>query len=171
MIQPTPPGFQKHVHYFEFELAADESAVWTWLNDTRTFTDTQVWPYKVEFYSPDEAEIPNGFHEGVLTNHTGPLANFAGKLVKIDPNYRDLQYYYGSYALNFHWVRPFRLEFWTEKTEDGTRLKCALSSYVKPWIFKLWAWSQRVFWGRFKRWSTRNILKIQASGAYHVQNA
>lgn len=160
MLQPLPPGFQKHTHHLEFEIAATETSVWQWLNDTKTFTATQVWPYKVEFYSPDES-IPNGFHEGVLTNHTGPLVNFPGELVKIDHNYRDLQYYYGSYALRFEWVRPFRLEFWTKQTETGTEVKCALSSYVKPGIFKFWAWSQGLFWGRFQRWSTKQILKLE----------
>ncbi|MDW3191068.1 MAG: hypothetical protein R8G66_01850 [Cytophagales bacterium] len=170
MLQPLPPGYQKHIHYFEFEIAASEAAVWEWLNDTRTFTDTQVWPYKVEFYSPDE-NTPNGFYEGVLTTHTGPFVNFPGELVKIDEKYRDLQYYYGSYAIHPHWVRPFRLEFWTYSIESGTQIKCALSSYVKPWIFKFWAWSQRLFWGRFQRWSTRQILKIEKGAKRKLQSA
>ncbi len=160
MIQPIPPGFQKHVHYFEFDLQASEASVWQWFNDTRTFTDTQVWPYKVEFYATDESDT-NGFQEGVLTNHTGPFVNFPGELVRIQENYRDLQYFYGSYALHFQWIRPFRLEFWTEKTNQGTKVKCALSAYVKPWIFKFWSWSQRLFWSRFQRWSTRQILKLE----------
>lgn len=163
MLQPNPPGFKKHIHIFEFEIAASEASVWEWLNDTRTFTDTQVWPYKVEFYSPDESTIPNGFNEGVLTNHTGPFVNFAGELVKIEDNYRDLQYLYGSYALSFQWIRPYRLEFWTQQTDNGTQIKCALSAYVKPWLFNTWAWSQKIFWGRFQRWSSKQIGKIEKS--------
>lgn len=165
MLQPLPPGFREHVHHFEFELAASETAVWQWLNDTRTFTDTQVWPYKVEFYTPDDSGTTNDFKEGVLTNHTGPFINFPGELVKIEEAYRDLQYFYGSYALHFNWIRPFRLEFWTQETDQGTQIKCALSTYVKPWIFNLWAKSQRLFWGRFKRWSTKQILKIEKENA------
>lgn len=80
MLQPLPPDFKLYVHSFEFTIDASEEAVWTWLKDT------QVWPYKVEFYSPNESKVPNGFYERVLTNHTGPMVNFAGKLVKIEPN-------------------------------------------------------------------------------------
>lgn len=170
MIQPIAPGFQKHIHYFEFELEASEASIWQWLNDTRTFTDTQVWPYKVEFYGPGTSDN-EGFLEGALTNHTGPLVNFPGKLVKIEENYRDLQYFYGSYALHFQWVRPFRLEFWTQKTNEGTKIKGALSAYVKPWIFHFWAWSQRLFWRRFQRWSTRHILTLERNNTKSLETS
>ena len=162
MIQPPPPGFKVHTHTFDVPLEASEKSVWLWLNDTRTFTDTQVWPYKVEFYSPDPTNIPNGFHEGVVTNHTGPFVNFAGVLTKIQPNYRDLQYYYGSYAISFRLVRPFRLEFST--TTDGpiTTITCTISSYVKPSFYTTWNFLNKLFWRRFKRWSKKNVLKLEA---------
>ncbi len=158
--QPQPPGFQDHVYEFSFVIEAGEEHIWQWLNDTRTFTDTQVWPWKVEFYSPDAKRIPNGFHEKVLTNHFGPSINLAGELVKIDHNYRDLQYFYGSYAISFRWIRPYRLEFRTEPKGDSTEVQCTLRSYVKPFIAGFWTRSQKMFWGRFKGWSRRSIRKI-----------
>lgn len=168
MLQPQPPGFKDHAYTFDVEIAGSESHVWTWLNDPKTFTDTQVWPYKVEFYSPDIDKIPNGFYEGVLTNHTGPFVNFAGKLIKIDPNYRDLQYYYGSYAINFNWIRPYRLEFWTVKIEDQkTKLTCKISSYVKPSVYNFWDRAQKLFWSRFRNWSQKSIKRIAKKEALH----
>ncbi len=161
MIQPQPPGYKTHTYSFSIEIPASEDMVWLWLNDPKTFTDTQYWPYKVEFYSPDPNTIPNGFHEGVLTNHSGPFINFAGKLVSIKPNYRDLQYFYGSYAISFNWIRPFRLEFASEQMNDATKLTCTISSYVKPSLYKFWDWSQKLFWSRFRKWSTKSIVKLQ----------
>ncbi|MEM6641366.1 MAG: hypothetical protein AAF616_00190 [Bacteroidota bacterium] len=161
MIQPAPPGFKTHVYTFDVEVLAEEDDVWTWLNDPATFTDTQIWPFKVEFYSPDPTRIPNGFHEGVLTNHTGPFINFAGVLTEIKSGYRDLQYYYGSYAISFRLVRPFRLEFSTRKEADTTIITCTISSYVKPKFYKTWDWLNRQFWKSFKKWSRKSIPKIK----------
>lgn len=161
MIQAQPPGFKIHSYSFDVQIQAPEASVWKWLNDPRTFTDTQVWPYRVEFYSPDPETIPNGFHEGVVTNHTGPFVNFAGVLTSITPNYRDLQYYYGSYAISFRWVRPFRLEFKTKTEGNQTIITCTISSYVKPSFYRIWDRLNRTFWGRFKRWSTKSISKLK----------
>ena len=163
MIQPQPPGFKVHSYSFDVLAKASAKSVWIWLNDPKTFTDTQVWPYKVEFYSPEPNKIPNGFHEGVLTNHTGPLINFAGVLSEISDNYRDLQYYYGSYAIKFSLVRPFRLEFKTTEQEGSTTITCTISSYVKPSFFNTWDRLNRAFWRRFKRWSRKNVEKIEKS--------
>jgi len=159
LLQPLPPGFRDYVHEFTFSIQASEEDVWKWLNDTTTFTDTQIWPYKVEFYSPDPENIHNGFHEGVLTNHFGPFVNFAGILTKITPNYRDLQYTYGSYALSPRWIRPYRLEFSTEVVDGQTQITGRLSTYVTPGWYNLWVKSQKRFWKRFERWSTKSILK------------
>ncbi len=160
LLQPIPPNFREHQHKFSFVIKAGESQVWQWLNDPKTFTDNQVWPFKVEFYSPDPSKIQNGFHEGVLTNHTGPFINFAGQLVKVKSDYRDLQYFYGSYAICFSWIRPYRLEFWTESLDHQTQLTCAISSYVKPSIYSFWNKCQKVFWKRFIKWSSKSIMKI-----------
>ena len=157
MLQPPPPGFKNNVFRFSFDVNASESAVWEWLNDTRTFTDTQYWPWKVEFYSPDEQKVPTGFNEGVLTNHHGPLINFAGVLAKVDANYRDLQYTYGSYAFNFNWIRPYRLEFETNSAGGVTTITGTLSAYVTPRLDGLWSWFQKRFWSRFKNWASKSI--------------
>jgi len=161
MIQPQPPSFKSHIYSFDVSVEAPSSTVWKWLNDPKTFTETQVWPYKVEFYSPDPETIPNGFHEGVLTNHTGPFINFAGVLKEISNSYRDLQYFYGSYALSIGLVRPFRLEFETKEHDGITVITCTISSYVKASFYGIWDKLSRIFWKRFKRWSTKSILKLK----------
>ena len=165
MIQPQPPGFKVHAYSFDVKVKAQEKSVWSWLNDPKTFTDTQVWPYRVEFYSPNPESIPNGFTENVLTNHTGPFVNFAGVLTKIEPSYRDLQYYYGSYAISFRLVRPFRLEFATTNDGKETTITCTISSYVKPSFYRIWNFLNRQFWKSFKRWSRKSILKIEHANA------
>lgn len=160
VLQPPPPGFKDNKFQFSFQVKTNESHVWNWLNDTKTFTDTQYWPYRVEFYSPNPEDIPNGFNEGVVTNHHGPLINFAGVLTTVKPNYRDLQYTYGSYALSFRWIRPYRLEFKTSANGDElTEVECTLSAYVKPSWEKIWVSGQKWFWGSFKRWAGKSILK------------
>lgn len=159
ILQPKPPGFADAIYRFSFEVDAAESTVWEWLNDPRTFTDTQYWPWKVEFYSPDPS-IQNGFNEGVLTNHHGPLINFAGVLTKIEKNsYRDLQYNYGSYAISFRWFRPYRLEFETKASKGTTTITGTLSAYVKPSLEGLWLKAQKWFWASFQRWAKRSVSK------------
>lgn len=161
LIQPQPPGFDIHEHSFEMEVATTPKIVWSWLNDPETFTKNQVWPYKVEFYSPDPAHVPNGFSEGVLTNHTGPFMSFAGILTKIESHYRDLQYCYGSYALSFNLIRPFRLEFETKTDGKSTVLHGKVCVYVRPSFYRIWDGVSRIFWRRFQRWARRNIMKIE----------
>lgn len=160
MIQERHPDFVEHKYSFSVDVPAPATRVWKWLNDPRTFTDTQVWPYRVEFYSPQPEKVPNGFHEGVVTNHTGPFINFAGVLTEISDNYRDLQYYYGSYAISFRLVRPFRLEFSTVEHEDRTTINCTISSYVKPSFYKIWDRLNKLFWSRFRRWATKSIATV-----------
>ncbi len=168
LLQPLPPGFIDHAYAFEVSVDASNESVWRWLNDPKTFTDTQYWPFRVEFYSPDTESIPNGFNEGVLTNHHGPLLNLPGELVEIKSNeYRDLQYNYGSYVIGFRLIRPYRLEFWTESNGDQTIIKCKLSSYVKPSIAGSWTSAQKVFWKRFKRWSKKAIPKLERTSTPH----
>ena len=159
VVQPQPPKFQDHQFNLEFEIKEPKERIWQWLNRPETFTDTQVPPYKVEFYSPDPDNIPDGFHEGVLNIHHGPFINFAGILGKIeDQSYRDLQYYHGSYALSLRWIRPYRLEFWLEDGDaDHSKVKMRLSSWVKPWIANFWTGCQKLFWSRFKGWMGRSL--------------
>ena len=69
----APPGFVNHVYRKSFTTPHRISQVWTWLNDPATFTEGQVWPYRVEF-------VDGGFEPGVLNVHHGPLINFAGAI-------------------------------------------------------------------------------------------
>ncbi|MFZ9045738.1 MAG: hypothetical protein ACO2ZZ_07710 [Cyclobacteriaceae bacterium] len=162
LLQPHPPGFSDHKFTFSIKLKASETTIWSWLNKTETFTENQLWPYKVEFYSPDQRKIPEGFNEGILTNHIGPFINFPGRITSIQNDYRDLQYYYGAYAISHRLIRPYRLEFSTREQEAGTTLLyCALKSYVKPGWVKIWGFGCQLFWASFKKWSKRSIEKLE----------
>lgn len=157
ILQPPPPGFITHVYEFSVNVKSSEAEVWKWLNDPDTFIKGQVWPFRVEFYSPEPDKIPNGFHKGVLNTHHGPLINFPGVITEVSEHYRDLQYNYGSYALSFRWIRPYRLEFFTKQHDDFTQIDCKLSSYVKPWIKGFWNTSQGLFWIGFKKLIRKNL--------------
>lgn len=162
LLQPLPPGFIDHKYAFSIRLNASEAIIWSWLNKTETFTDNQVWPYKVEFYSPDPANIAEGFREGMITTHIGPMINFPGKITSILVNYRDLQYFYGSYVISPRLIRPYRLEFSTLKQTEGTTvLNCTLRSYVKPGWEGFWTFGCRLFWSSFKKWSKKSIERLE----------
>ena len=155
--QPAPDFLEEHAHEFAFETARPLDAVWRWLNDPATFTDSQVWPYRVEFVSPDPA-VPAGFHEGVLNTHHGPLLNFAGVLTEVrPPAYRDLRYYYGAYAVSPRLIRPTRLQFWTETAGQGTAVRLRVDSLVRRGWGGRWTWMQERFWRRFPRWLERAV--------------
>jgi hypothetical protein len=151
----APSGFVPHAINREFVTAYPIERVWNWLNDPTTFVEGQVWPYRVEF-------VDGGFEPGVLNVHHGPFLNVAGAIGEVrGPNeagadgsaYRDLPYFYGSYALTPRLVRPTRLQFWAERTAGGgTRVRLRLDSLVRRTFVKPWELSQRIFWGRFPRW-------------------
>jgi len=156
--QPLPSSFKSHSFKKEYEIDYPEKKVWQWLNDPKTFTDNQVWPYRVEF---TQAENHNSdFEEGVFNTHHGPLMSFSGVLGEINESYRDLKYLYGSYFLSIRWIRPHRLQFWTENKGDKTLLTMQLDSYVKPSFYGFWNWGQKLFWSRFGRWANRSIRKL-----------
>jgi len=159
LLQVKPDGWKDHCHRFDIITAAPKEQVWTWLNTPETFTEGQIPPYRVEFVSPDPENIPAGFHEGVLNVHHGPLLNFAGVLNEIrDGEYRDLHYFYGSYAISLRFIRPTRLQFWVEELEPGiTRVRGQVDSYVKPWMYRLWTWGQELFWTLFMHLLRRNV--------------
>ncbi len=151
-LNPKPKEFNNHTFSFTVEVPGEREEVWKWLNTTETFTKGQIWPYRVEFVSPDPQHIPANFTVGVFNVHHGPFLNFAGVLTEIDaPHYRDLQYVYGSYAITQRWIRPTRLQFWLESLpEGGTKVNCQVDSYVKPFMGKFWTFAQKLFWGQFK---------------------
>ncbi|ADR20357.1 hypothetical protein MATR_20250 [Marivirga tractuosa] len=156
-LQIKPPNFKTHIFTKEYESPYQESQIWDWLNDPKTFVDNQTWPFRVEFLLNDKQQ--HEFETGVLTTHHGPLLSLAGQVGEITPHYRDLLYYYGSYVFSFRIVRPFRLEFWTEDNGEKRIVKMQLSSFVAPSFYSIWNWGQNIFWGRFGRWMNRNIKK------------
>lgn len=154
MPNGAPDGFVRHGFTQEFVTPHPIERVWAWLNDPATFIEGQVWPYRVEF-------VDGGFEPGVLNVHHGPFLNVAGAIGEVrGPEeagwngvaYRDLQYFYGSYALTPRLVRPTRLQFWAKRAGGGTKVELRLDSLVRRRFVRPWDLSQRVFWRRFPRW-------------------
>jgi len=125
--------------------------VWAWLNDPATFVEGQVWPYRVEF-------VDGGFEPGVLNVHHGPFLNVAGIIGEVrDPEagraaFRDLQYFYGSYAISPRLFRPTRLRFWAEESGRGTTFTLQLDCLARRPFARSWSVAQGIFWSRFPRW-------------------
>jgi hypothetical protein len=141
-----------------WRLAQAPAAVWEWLCDPTTFTDSQVPPWRVEFLDPSSGE-PAAFAPGVLTTHHGPLLHFCGVIGEVDaPRYRDLQYTYGAYAISLRLFRPVRLEFWLDgPTPDTTLLRLRVTTDVRAGLQPLWRFGNRLFWARFGRWASRGV--------------
>ena len=151
----APPGFVSHVHRYTFPTPHPPSLVWAWLNDPATFTEGQVWPFRVEF-------IGGGFEPGVLNAHQGPLLNLPGVIGEVrgfgrGVAYRDLKYFYGSYAISPRLVRPTRLQFWAGGSDGGTLVQLRLDSLVRRPFVPLWEHSQRIFWSRFPGWIKKEL--------------
>ena len=152
----APPGFVEHAHERTFPVSLPVGRVWGWLNDPATFVEGQVWPYRVEF-------VRGGFEPGVLNVHHGPFLNAAGVIGEVRlpgpgvVGYRDLKYFYGSYALSPRLVRPTRLRFWAEGDASGTRLTLRLDALVRRPFVPVWELSQKVFWSRFPVWMRREL--------------
>ncbi|MDJ0850048.1 MAG: hypothetical protein QNK04_16885 [Myxococcota bacterium] len=156
--QAAPSGFEPHAFEKDFSVGAPRERAWGWLEDPATFVEGQVWPYRVEFVSVDGN--PPGFHVGGLSIHHGPFLHLPGVLTEIrEGEYRDLQYFYGSYAISPRLVRPTRLRFWlSEESAPGgaTHVRLRLDSFVRRGLGGLWTAGQRVFWSRFPRWMERS---------------
>jgi len=153
----APAGFVEHAHRRSFVAPFPVEKVWGWLNDPATFTEGQVWPCRVEF-------VDGGFESGVLNVHHGPFLNVAGVIGEVRqprpgvPGFRDLKYFYGSYALSPRLVRPTRLRFWAEESPAGGALvTLRLDSLVRRRFERTWDLSQRVFWARFPRWMGQSL--------------
>ena len=115
---------------------------WEALQQRETFVDSQIPPYKVEFDAPQQT---GPFSVGELNIHHGPLLSVHGRIGDISSNYRDLEYFYGSYVLSFRWIRPVRLQFFKE--ENGIRMR--LKAYVAPWMRPFWLIGNSFFWSFF----------------------
>ncbi len=152
----APAGFVEHVFPYEFSVPEPVGRVWAWLNDPATFVDGQIWPYRVEF-------VDGGFEPGVLNVHHGPFLNVAGAIGEVRgpeadrPAYRDLKYFYGSYAISPRLVRPTRLEFWAWEEGGETKVLLRLHSLVRRPFVRLWEPAQRIFWSRFPRWARSSL--------------
>ncbi|WP_119069072.1 hypothetical protein [Rubrobacter indicoceani] len=142
----APPNFVAHAYEKVFVTRHPVGAVWRWLDDPATFTEGQVWPFRVEF-------VGGGFEPGVLNIHHGPFMNFAGVVGEVrEREYRDLKYFYGSYALSHRFARPTRLQFWVREVGDGTEVRLRVDSLVRRRFYGLWDAGQDIFWRRFPRW-------------------
>ena len=152
--QGAPGRFRPHRFVKEFEITGPRDAVWEWVNDPRTFTDSQVWPWRVEF-------VDGGMETGVLNIHHGPLMSFAGVVGEMRrPAYRDLRYLYGSYALSLRWIRPTRLEFLIEEPGPGrTRVRMRLESLVRPGLHGVWTTLLRLYWALFPFFARRGVRR------------
>jgi hypothetical protein len=139
-----PPGFVAHVFERSWDVPMPRDAVWAWLNDTKTFTSGQPWPWFVEF-------VDGGFEPGVLNTHTGPGIHFCGVIGEVrEPEYRDLVYLYGAHVFTMRWIRPTRLQFWLEEPEPGrTIVRLRVDSVCRRWIAGLWTFGNRMFWRLF----------------------
>lgn len=156
----APQGFVEHAYERSFEVPFPVERAWGWLNDPATFTESQIWPYRVEF-------VRGGFEPGVLNVHHGPLLNVAGAIGEVRapapgaPGYRDLKYFYGSYALSPRLVRPTRLQFWAREISSSaghTRISLELDSLVRRQFLPVWEFSQKIFWSRFPAWMSKELF-------------
>ncbi len=153
-----PPGFVADVYEHTWTIDRPRGEVWAWLCDPATFTDGQIPPFRVEFLTG--ADGASGFEEGIYNHHVGPLMCFAGVLGEIDDQrYRDLQYFYGSYALSHALFRPTRLQFWLDDGpgDDTTELTLQLDTFVRRRAVGAWHRGMGVFWKRFGRWCEKAI--------------
>lgn len=153
-------GFEVHQYAREYEIPFPQEVVWEVLMKQSTFRDTQLWPFKVEFLTDTDGDMI----EGMENVHHGPFMLFTGEVTRIDaPNYRELQYYLGSYFLSMRLIRPTRLEFHLFPEDNSTRVRLTLSSQVKPYVASIWSFFLQIFWGRFGNWITRYIRKFDLS--------
>lgn len=156
---PHPPaGFVRNVYEHRWKIGRPRSAVWSWLCDPATFVDGQIPPFRVEFLTNPDGE--SGFAECVYNAHVGPFMSFSGVLGSIEPErYRDLQYFYGSYAISHALFRPTRLQFWVEDgaAEDTTVLRLQLDTDVRRRAERVWIRGMDLFWRRFGSWCERGI--------------
>jgi len=156
---PRPPGFRSVAFERSWVLPRPRPVVWGWLNDPRTFTRGQLPPFRVEFLETDGR---TGFEPGVLNAHHGPLMSFHGVIGEVRaPEYRDLRYSYGSYALSMRLVRPTRLRFWFEEAGEGCcQVRMRLDAHVRGWFSPFWRAANAFFWWNFGL-SARLLLALR----------
>lgn len=150
-LEPTRPrGFRGHVLERTWSFGVPREVAWAWLNDPRTFTRGQLPPFRVEFLDMPDGR-PGGFETGCLNAHHGPLMSFHGVIGEVRaPEYRDLVYTYGSYALSLRLARPRRLQFFfDEEGPERCRVTMRLDTDVRRWFAPIWGGVNRFFWWSF----------------------
>ncbi len=139
-----PLGFICDEYEFEFSFSEEKiSSVWQRLQLRETFTQGQVFPYKVEFAAKSQT---GEFKPGELNIHHGPLLSLHGAIGEMTPQYRGLDYFYGSYVASFRLVRPVKLEFF----RNGLTIKVKLKAYVRPFFRPIWRLSNLILWSSFR---------------------
>jgi len=149
MTQPIPPGFIPHTVRRSITVAAPRKAVWAWLSSPETFTRGNLPPWRVEFL-PATPGGPADFSPGVYTNHHGPLMNLPSIITEVRaPEYRAMEYLYGSSILTLRMIRPTGLQFWLAAAGERTTVTLQLDSLVHHWWGWLWSAAQHLFWTSF----------------------
>ena len=158
--QYVPDNFEDHKFERIFRISRRRSEVWSLLTDPKTFTAGQIFPYRVEFVDETGSKAA-GFKYGTQTLHHGPLISFAGIIGEVrDQEYRDLQYYFGSYIFSLRLLRPTRLEFFfAAPTPSTTLITLRVSSLIRRPFGPLWSAFQVVFWSQFG-WNIRIWMTI-----------
>ncbi len=154
----APAWMVPHVQGHQFVMQHPREAIWTWLNTPETFTQGQIFPYRVEFVSA-EADVPPGFYVGGLNVHHGPFMLFSGTISEMRPLvYRDLQYFYGSHLFDMRLIRPTRLQFWLDDhPSGGILLRGQIDSFVWRHFVTIWTFGQRLFWQSFEQFARQSV--------------
>lgn len=160
--QPLPPRFEAHHYEAEARSPLARDVVWAWLCAPETFTKGQPPPYRVEFVHP-EGGREGTFEIGTPNAHHGPWLIAAGLIGDVrDGAYRDLRYFYGSHVLSMRWIRPVRLQFWLEDTDEGgTLLRWRMDAQVRKGWGGFWSFVQGGFWKAF-RWTITRGARAHA---------
>ena len=147
---PVPAGFRETPFERSWSIGVARERLWDWLNDPKTFTRGQLPPFRVEFLPMPDGR-PGGFETGCLNVHHGPGMSFHGVIGEMrHPEYRDLRYSYGSYALSMRLVRPQRLQFFLEEEgPDRTRLRMRLDVHARNYFAPIWSLLNALFWSSF----------------------
>jgi hypothetical protein len=141
----APKGFMVDEYERVFTYSDDQiSSVWRRLQLRETFTQGQLFPYRVEFSANSQQ---GEFSPGELNIHHGPFLSVHGAIGEVTENYRSLNYFYGSYVFSFRLVRPVSLGFF----RDGNNLKLRLKVYIRPWFRPVWLFCNMALWSSFKR--------------------
>jgi hypothetical protein len=139
-----PDGFVLEEFEREFTYSKEKlHSVWKRLQLRETFTQGQLFPYRVEFAAKSQT---GEFSPGELNIHHGPFLSVHGAIGDISANYRSLDYFYGSYVISFRLVRPVQLEFF----RDGEKLRLKLKAFVRPWLKPFWYLLNQILWMGFR---------------------